>query len=72
MEKHIVIAVENSWCSCGCCVPFGTGTSGQNEAPADIYEAILNTGETVEVVGSQVKSGDVVYQDDDGFWYKDF
>ena len=57
-----VIEILSTWCSCGCCVPEGTGYPGQTEAPADMGLLLLENGEQVESV--LVQPGHTMY------WHK--
>lgn len=47
MKVKIVL---HRWCSCGCCVPYGTG-NGEYEAPADMAEVVFEDGTIATVSG---------------------
>ena len=65
-----VVEVRHSWCSCGCCVPYGEGNGIQSEAPADMHEVVLTNGETVELGGGGVSEGlEVRYNPETKDWY---
>lgn len=68
-ERVYVEEILNSWCSCGCCVPFGEGNGEMSEAHPDMHRVSLTNGVKADFA-SPLSVGDEVYfdeQDDD--WY---
>lgn len=63
MRTAKVVAITHRWCSCGCCVPFGTGIPGQPEAMADMAQVILDNGESVTTTATEIGSTLYFYED---------